>query len=73
MYQYDFREEMKTAIVPGAFVVGSGDGILPKTMREMKENYAGESEFFEIDKAGHLPMVEQPAKFADVVTKVLNL
>jgi pimeloyl-ACP methyl ester carboxylesterase len=72
LYQYDLREEMKTAMVPGAFVVGAGDGALPKGMKQMNEDYAGESKFYEIPGAGHLPMVEQPQRFADVVTEVLK-
>jgi pimeloyl-ACP methyl ester carboxylesterase len=72
LYEYDMREAMKTATVPGAFVVGAGDGALPKGMKQMNEDYAGKSQFYEIESAGHLPMVEQPQAFADVVTKVLN-
>jgi pimeloyl-ACP methyl ester carboxylesterase len=72
LYEYDMREAMKSATVPGAFVVGAGDGALPKGMRQMSEDYAGKSDFYEIPKAGHLPMVEQPQAFADVVTKVLK-
>jgi pimeloyl-ACP methyl ester carboxylesterase len=71
LYEYDLREGMKTATVLGAFVVGAGDGVLPQGMRQMNEDYAGNSEFFEVLGAGHLPMVEQPKAFADVVTKVL--
>jgi pimeloyl-ACP methyl ester carboxylesterase len=41
-------------------------------MKQMNEDYAGKSQFYEIESAGHLPMVEQPQAFADVVTKVLN-
>ena len=72
LYEYDLREGMKTATVPGAFVVGAGDGVLPKGMKQMNEDYAGKSEFFEIPRAGHLPMVEQPVAFSDIVTKVLK-
>jgi pimeloyl-ACP methyl ester carboxylesterase len=72
LYEYDMREGMKSATAPGAFVVGAGDGVLPKGMKQMNEDYAGKSEFYEIPKAGHLPMVEQPQAFADVVEKVLK-
>lgn len=73
LYQYDFREEMKSGTVKGAFVVGGGDGVLPKTMEGMKDGYAdGKSGFYIIDQAGHLPMVEQPVEFAKVVSKILN-
>lgn len=73
LFQYDFREEMKSGKVKGAFVVGGGDGVLPKTMEGMRDGYAnGKSGFFIIDKAGHLPMVEQAAEFAKVVTEILK-
>lgn len=72
LYAYDMREAMKTATVPGAFVVGGGDGALPKGMKKMNEDYAGKSEFFEIPNAGHLPMVEKPKEFAEIVEKVLR-
>ncbi|TID20517.1 alpha/beta hydrolase [Venturia nashicola] len=74
LYQYDFREEMKGGKVKGAFVVGGGDGVLPKTMEGMKDGYAdGSSGFYIIDKAGHLPMIEQPGQFAKIVGKTLNV
>lgn len=73
LYKYDFREEMRTAKVRGAFVVGAGDGVLPKTMKEMRDGYAdGKALFQAIDGAGHLPMVEKPEGFAAVVTKFLS-
>jgi pimeloyl-ACP methyl ester carboxylesterase len=72
LYEYDLRDGMKKATVPGAFVVGAGDGVLPKGMKQMNEDYAGKSQFYEIPRAGHLPMVEQPHAFADVVTEVLK-
>jgi pimeloyl-ACP methyl ester carboxylesterase len=73
LYQYDFREEMKGGKVKGAFVVGGGDGVLPKTMEGMRDVYAdGKSGLYIIEQAGHLPMVEQPAEFARVVGEVLN-
>jgi pimeloyl-ACP methyl ester carboxylesterase len=73
LYQYDFREEMKSSEVRGAFVVGGGDGVLPKTMKDMRDGYGDGSALFEvIDGAGHLPMVEKPEAFAKVVTKILN-
>jgi len=72
LYSYDFREEMKSATANGAFVVGAQDGVLPKTMATMRDDYGDGSAGFEvIEGAGHLPMVEQPEKFAEVVAKVL--
>jgi pimeloyl-ACP methyl ester carboxylesterase len=68
LYSYDMQEAMKDAIAEGLFVVGEGDGVLPQTMSSMAERYGKTgTELAIIGHAGHLPMVEQPAKFAEVV------
>ncbi|TGO83591.1 hypothetical protein BPOR_0623g00070 [Botrytis porri] len=73
LYQYDIREEMKNPGVEKAlFVVGGGDGVLPKTMKEMAGNYWKGVECKVIEGAGHLPMVEKPEEFADVVASFLS-
>lgn len=69
---YDIRERMASASVPGLFVAGSNDGVLPQTMQKMAADLKGGAELKIIDKAGHLPMVEQPESFADVVTEYLG-
>lgn len=72
LYAYDLRDAMKASDKYGAFVVGSGDGVLPKTMKEMAELMGGKSEYLVVDNAGHLPMVEQPATFEEIVSKFLS-
>ncbi|KAH7327187.1 Alpha/Beta hydrolase protein [Rhexocercosporidium sp. MPI-PUGE-AT-0058] len=73
LFEYDLKEEMKTSAVKGAFVVGSGDGVLPSAMKEMAASYGSSGAAYEvIDEAGHLPMVEKPQQFAAVVTKLLG-
>ncbi|CZT10941.1 related to 3-OXOADIPATE ENOL-LACTONASE I [Rhynchosporium agropyri] len=73
LFEYDLKEEMKTATVKGAFVVGREDGVLPGTMKEMAASYGSSGAAYEvIDGAGHLPMVEKPQRFAEVVTKLLG-
>jgi pimeloyl-ACP methyl ester carboxylesterase len=69
---YDIRERMASATVPGLFVAGANDGVLPQTMQKMAADLRGGAELKIIDKAGHLPMVEQPEAFADVVTEFLG-
>ena len=69
---YDIRERMASATVPGLFVAGANDGVLPQTMQKMAEDLKGDAELKIIDKAGHLPMVEQPEAFAEVVTEFLS-
>lgn len=72
LWEYDLRREMKACAVRGAFVVGGGDGVLPKTMEEMARELGGGAEFVVLGEAGHLPMVERPREFAEVVTKFLS-
>ncbi|KAF3385304.1 3-oxoadipate enol-lactonase 2 [Penicillium rolfsii] len=69
---YDIRERMASATVPGLFVAGANDGVLPQTMQKMAADLKGGAELKIIDKAGHLPMVEQPEAFTDVVTEFLS-
>jgi len=69
---YDVRDRMANATVPGLFVAGANDGVLPQTMQKMAGDLRGGAELKIIDKAGHLPMVEQPEAFADVVTEFLG-
>jgi acetyl-CoA C-acetyltransferase len=73
---YDVRERMANAKVRGLFVAGEGDGVLPKTMKQMaadlKVQGAPEAELKIVPKAGHLPMVEQPEAFAGVVSEYLH-
>ncbi|KAJ5982876.1 hypothetical protein N7481_004975 [Penicillium waksmanii] len=69
---YDIRERMGGATVPGLFVAGANDGVLPQTMQKMAADLKGDAELKIIEKAGHLPMVEQPEAFAGVVSEFLG-
>lgn len=72
LFDYDLTGEMKSSKVRGAFVVGGSDGVLPETMKEMAGAYGKNgAEYRVIDGAGHLPMVEKPREFADILTKFL--
>ena len=72
LYGYDMSSEMKECTVKGAFVVGSGDGVLPGAMKDMATQLGGGAEYMVVDGAGHLPMVEKPEDFARLVTKFLG-
>jgi pimeloyl-ACP methyl ester carboxylesterase len=69
---YDFQAQMKSGKVKGVFLVGSADGVLPKTMKDMAARYGSTgAECVEIEGAGHLPMVEKPHQVAEVLSKLL--
>ncbi len=73
LWEYDLKEETKSAEVRGLFVVGGGDGVLPATMKSMSEEYGKNGAGYEvIEGAGHLPMVEKPVAFSNIVTKFLD-
>ncbi|KAK8177771.1 Alpha/Beta hydrolase protein [Phyllosticta citrichinensis] len=73
LHAYDVAEEMKGSQVPGAFLAGAGDGAVPKGMRKMAETYGGgKGVYYEVEHAGHLPMVEKPDIVAGFVTEFLE-
>ncbi|KAF4622830.1 hypothetical protein G7Y89_g14198 [Cudoniella acicularis] len=73
LFEYDMKAEMKGSKVKGMFLAGGGDGVLPKTMKEMAAEYgSGGARFEVIENAGHLPMVEKPGEFAKVVSSFLS-
>jgi pimeloyl-ACP methyl ester carboxylesterase len=73
LYQYDFQKDMAKGAVKGLFLVGSADGVLPKTMENMAESYAdGNSKLEMVQAAGHLPMVEQPEAFTAILSSFLS-
>ena len=73
LFEYDLKEEMTTSEVKGMFVVGSGDGVLPGTMKDMAGAYGQDGAAYTVIKgAGHLPMVEKPKEFASVVSTFLS-
>jgi pimeloyl-ACP methyl ester carboxylesterase len=72
LFEYDMKNEMKGYAGKGAFLVGSGDGVLPGTMKEMAQNLGSDGgEYFVVEGAGHLPMVEKGQEVAEIVTKFL--
>ncbi|KAF2822945.1 alpha/beta-hydrolase [Ophiobolus disseminans] len=73
LHQYDIREKMAGYKGKGAFLVGAGDGVLPKTMKEnMAQKLGGGVELRVVDGAGHLPMVERPEEVARFVGEFLG-
>ncbi|KAF2175772.1 alpha/beta-hydrolase [Zopfia rhizophila CBS 207.26] len=72
LYVYDFREEMKGFSGKGAFLVGSGDGVLPNTMKEMAASLGKGAHLEVIEGAGHLPMVEKAKEVAGFVGRFIS-
>jgi pimeloyl-ACP methyl ester carboxylesterase len=73
LYEYNMTPELRGGAVKGAFLVGGGDGVLPASMKEMAGAYGEKGgEYFVIEGAGHLPMVEKPKEMAEVVGKFLS-
>lgn len=73
LHEYDIREKMAGYSGKGAFLVGKGDGVLPKTMKEnMAEKLGKGVELKVVDGAGHLPMVERPREVAEFVAGFLK-
>ncbi|KAL2166517.1 hypothetical protein VTG60DRAFT_2558 [Thermothelomyces hinnuleus] len=66
LWDYDLREEMRGAKVPGLLVVGEGDGkgALVKAMEGFKDLLGPSgAELKIVPQAGHLPMSESPSEF----------
>jgi pimeloyl-ACP methyl ester carboxylesterase len=73
LHQYDLRDGMQGYAGKGAFLVGAGDGVLPKSMKEnMAEKLGKGVELKVVDGAGHLPMVERPEEVARFVAEFLQ-
>jgi pimeloyl-ACP methyl ester carboxylesterase len=73
LHQYDIRDKMAGYKGKGAFLVGAGDGVLPKTMKEnMADKLGSDVELKIVEGAGHLPMVEKPEEVTQFVAKFLE-
>lgn len=72
LWEYDMEPAMKGCKTKGVFLVGSGDGVLPKGMKEMAANLGSGTDCVVIEGAGHLPMVEKPQDFAAAVSRLLG-
>jgi pimeloyl-ACP methyl ester carboxylesterase len=73
LHQYDIRDKMAGYQGKGAFLVGAGDGVLPKTMKEnMADKLGSGVELKVIEGAGHLPMVERPEDVARFAAEFLG-
>ncbi|KIW10684.1 hypothetical protein PV08_11648 [Exophiala spinifera] len=76
LFNYDYTDMLSGYKGRGAFLVGAGDGVLPKGMEKLSQ-VLGSAEgktapFKVVEGAGHLPMVERPQAVAEFVSDFLN-
>ena len=70
LMSFDFNTDLAGLRCPVRMVAGEGDGALPQVMRDMAARNAA-ADFVTIANAGHLPNIEQPAAFNDVLASFL--
>jgi 3-oxoadipate enol-lactonase len=70
LMSFDFSADLAGLRCPVRLVAGEGDGALPQVMRDMASRNAA-ADFVAIANAGHLPNIEQPAGFNDVLASLL--
>lgn len=68
---FNLAKKVKEIEVPGLYVAGHCDGILPRAMAKFART-SPHSSFVEIARSGHLPMVEQSEAFVTVVRDFLG-
>lgn len=67
----DLRQSVTNIQVPGLCVVGSCDGILPDAMSDFSK-MMHQTVCVQVPKSGHLPMVENPLAFVNVIMDFLQ-
>ncbi|ETI29428.1 hypothetical protein G647_01881 [Cladophialophora carrionii CBS 160.54] len=76
LFNYDYTGLLAGYKGRGAFLVGAGDGVLPKGMEKLSKELGsaeGKTAAFKlVEGAGHLPMVEKPKEVADFVGDFLS-
>ncbi|MGF7060665.1 alpha/beta fold hydrolase [Brassicibacter mesophilus] len=74
-YNFDLNEYSKNYQVPVYFISGDSDCIPPHIMIEEYFNsiIAPDKEIFLIEKAGHLPFLDNPEAFCNVVGEILKV
>jgi 3-oxoadipate enol-lactonase len=68
---HDFRSAIATVTRPVLFLVGDKDGVNPAAMRELHAALP-ESKYVEIEGAGHISNLDQPAAFTRAVKDFLG-
>jgi 3-oxoadipate enol-lactonase len=71
LQDYDFSAYPAALRGPALFLAGAGDGVLPDGLARMATS-ASNASFVAIPEAGHLPNIEQPARFNQALGKLLD-
>ncbi|KAK4692269.1 3-oxoadipate enol-lactonase, partial [Lecanoromycetidae sp. Uapishka_2] len=71
-YDFDETENMKKISIPSLYVVGAHDGNNVEAMKKFVGTNAPDAKLVEIEGAGHLPMVEKPSEFVDIIDSFLR-
>lgn len=66
----NYLSEAHHISLPTQFIVGANDGVLPEAMRDLQHRVVG-SVLDEIPDAGHLPNIDQPQAFNEVLLRHL--
>ncbi len=68
---HDFASQVAGAKPPVLFIVGANDGVTPAAMRKLNAALPG-SRFVELEDAGHISNLDQPAAFTRAVADFLR-
>ncbi len=71
LQDYDFRATLSAIEQPTLLIAGAEDGAMPQSMRTLAELIPNAT-FVEIPGAGHIPGLERPDAFNDVVSSFLS-
>ena len=65
-------EEAKRIAVPTLCIVGDEDGATPPELVHELTGMISGAKYLEIEQAGHLPCIEQPAVVADAIVNFVK-
>jgi pimeloyl-ACP methyl ester carboxylesterase len=69
---YDFRDRLDDIVAPTLIVWGRNDAVIPTRDADEFERLISGSRKIVLDDTGHIPMVERPTAFNDVVSDFLE-
>jgi 3-oxoadipate enol-lactonase len=70
LQDYDLTARLDSIHVPTLLIAGSHDGVMPASMKAVRDRIAG-SVYQEVADAGHLPAIERPSGFIKILERFL--